>query len=346
MAVQDFCIMGKDTETENNGKIKTDIHLVRSLIAIFVLIAMISFAITFLRVQISNASNEELKYKYHYVFVGGEDSSRMIDSIYNETVKYGDTVGVYVETLNVPEDSEEAYADKIRMAVAMGVDGIILPAEDTDAFREAIDGATAEEIPVVTILSDCPSSLRKTLIEQDYYDLGRMYARGIIGIADVRELNIALLISDEYSGLFMDGLRDTLANEGNHLSVSLITNDVTDMPNFRLMNLVEELLTDEEQDIDILLCPDEYGTQIVYQAIKDYDLTGRAKLIGYGIAESLLRAVSTGEVSALVYIDSVQTGMLCVDALTNYKDSGITRDVITAENIIITKDNIERYLDE
>jgi ribose transport system substrate-binding protein len=338
--------MKNEKETEDSVKIKTDIHLVRSLIAIFVLIAMISFAITFLRVQINNASNEEPKYRYHYVFVGGEDSSRMIDSIYGEAVTYGDGVGVYVEALDVTDDSDEAYADKIRMAVAMGVDGIILAAEDTDTIKAAIDEATAEEIPVLTVLSDCPSSLRKTVIEQDYYDLGRMYARGIIGIADVRDLNIAVLISDEYSGLFMDGLKDTLANEGNHLNVNLITNDVTDMPNFRLMNLVEELLTDEKQKIDILLCPDEYGTQIVYQAIKDYDLTGRAKLIGYGITESLLRAVAAGEVSALVYIDSVQAGMLCIDALTNYIESGITRDSITAENIIITKDNIERYLDE
>lgn len=325
---------------------KIDSHTVRSLVIIFVLFVMIVSAFVFLRMQVANVSTDEQTYRYHYVFVGDTGDSRMLEIINDAAGEYGRKSGVYVEALDTGDESDSSYADRIDMAVAMGVNGIIVGAQEEKDIEDAIERASEEEIPVVTVLSDCPDSLRKAFIEPDVYDVGRTYARSIISVAGARKLNIAVLTGSDNNERFMAGLTDTLQNEGNHLDINIITEDITDMPNFRLMDLVAEMLTDDEMDIDMLLCPTEYTTQIVYQSVMDHNLAGRAQMIGYGINESLLRAVSNGEISALVYIDADQTGMECVDALTGYIDAGITRDHVTVESIMITGDNIGRYLDE
>lgn len=325
---------------------KTDFHTIRSLVTIFILFIMIVSAFVFLRMQVANVSTDEQKYRYHYVFVGDTGDSRMLEIINDAAGEYGRKSGVYVEALDTGDESDSSYADRIDMAVAMGVNGIIVGAQEEKDIADAVERASVAEIPVVTVLSDCPDSLRKTFIEPDVYDVGRTYARSIIAVAGARKLNIAVLVESDDNDRFMAGLSDTLQNEGNHLDINIITEDITDMPNFRLMDLVAEVLTDEEMDIDMLLCPTEYTTQIVYQSVMDHDLAGSSQIVGYGINESLLRAVSNGEISALVYIDADQTGMECVDALNGYIDSGVTRDHVTVESIMITSGNIGRYLDE
>ncbi len=325
---------------------KIDFHTVRSLVIIFILFVMIVSAFVFLRMQVANVSTDEQRYRYHYVFVGDTGDSRMLEIISNAAGEYGRSSGAYVEALDTGDESDGSYADRIDMAVAMGVDGIIVGSQEKNDIGEAIEKASQTEIPVVTVLSDCPDSLRKAFIEPDAYDVGRTYARSIIAVAGSRQLNIAVLVENDDNERFMAGLTDTLQNEGNHLDINLITEDITDMPNFRLMDLVAEMLTEKEMDIDMLLCPTEYTTQIVYQSVMDHNLAGSAQMIGYGINESLLRAVSNGEISALVYIDADQTGMECVDALNGYIEAGITRDHVTMESIMITSDNIGRYLDE
>ena len=334
------------SEKKKKAKHNIDSYTIRILIIMFLSFCVMIGASVFLRVQINKASSDTTYYRHHYVFIVGDDMTHMIDSIADEANKYGVTAGAFVEVLEAEDSSDEAYADKIRMAVSMNVDGIIIAGGDGEEIALAVNDAAASEIPAIAVLADCPESLRKTIISPDEYDLGRTYARSIILVADIRTLNIAVLVNAEQDELFMEGLQDTLRNEGNHLSVNLITEDITDMPNFRLMNRVEELLNDDELDIDMVLCPDEYNTQIVYQAVKDYNLSGKAKIIGYGISEPLLNAVDSGDIAALIYIDAQQTGMMCVDTLNDYIDNGIIRDNITVENITITKENIERYLDE
>ena len=333
---------------ENNIKTKHNIdpYTIRILIVMFISFCVMMGASVSLRVQINNASTDTAYYRHHYVFIVGDEMTHMIDSIAGEANKYGVRAGAFVEVLNAEDSSDEAYADKIRMASSMDVDGIIIAGGDGEEIAAAVNAAAAVQIPTIAVLSDCPDSLRKTIIAPDEYDLGRTYARGVILVADIRTLNIAVLIKEEQDALFMEGLEDTLRYEGNHLSVNLITEDVTDMPNFRLMDRVQELLSDSELDIDMVLCPDEYNTQIVYQAVKDYNLSGKAKIIGYGISEPLLNAIDSGDISALIYIDAVQTGMMCVDTLNDYIENGIIRDNITVENITITKENLERYLNE
>ena len=126
-------------------------------------------------------------------------------------------------------------------------------------MKQAIaDAQLQEEIPVVTVLSDCSDSARKTLIETDPYDLGRAYARGIIRVTETRSPQITIFMNNRLDDSFLQG-------------------------------------------------------------------------IGYGMAESLLRAVSGGEIAALLYIDAQQTGMMCVDALNGYLSTGSIRDHITVE---------------
>ena len=336
----------QEIQSENKTKKKPDPYTIRVLVVFVLALVILLAGAIFLHSQMKIAKREETTYYYHYVFVGANKDAQMLSSICAEAQSYGENHGAYVEALETAGNSAEAYANGIRMAQAMRADGILVAGADTEDMKQAIaDAQLQEEIPVVTVLSDCPDSARKTLIETDPYDLGRAYARGIIGVTETRSPQITIFMNNRLDDSFLQGIEETLEHEGNHLDVSIEIRDASDLPNFRLMDQVREML-DAQNHPDILLCPDEYQTKLIYQTMQDYNLTAKTQLIGYGMAESLLRAVSGGEIEALLYIDAQQTGMMCVDALNGYLSTGSIRDHITVENIMITRDNAERYLNE
>ena len=212
-----------------------------------------------------------------------------------------------------------------------------------------IENANGKGIPTITLLSDCPGSGRKSFVEIGNYNLGREYARIIINTTHRRRLRVTILMDDSLGSgdrTILNGIRETLANEGNHLNVSITIENIKDMPNFRLSEKVKDLLSVKEDAPDFLICLNEHDTKITYQAIKAYDLSGRSQMLGNGISVALLRAIKDGDITALIDVDSKQMGSICIDALLNYKERGYTSEHIIAEDTVVTKDNVERYLDE
>lgn len=345
----------RDSKTENTDagsgseerKRKLDKYGLYIIILLLFFVAAIVVISFYMHSQLDKINQEGTKYKYHFAFISKSEDSYTANHIYEEARNYGKQHGVYVEKLKTGSGASYSDDDYVRIALDMQVDGIILEGSDEDSIREAIDEAAESDIPTVTLLSDCPGS-RKSFIEIGDYNLGREYARTIINITKTRSPKVVLFVDEKAEGTerLLDGIRITLANEGNHLSVDLQVVDVGDLPNFRLSDLAKVTLSDKYDRPDILLCVNEHDTKIVYQAVRDYNLAGNAQIIGYGISDSLLKAVRDEDIAALIDADAEQLGMVCVDALVGYKSSGSINDHIIVDDTVVTKENIARYLDE
>lgn len=305
--------------------------------------------IVFTQMQTKEKVSSKVQYKRHYMFVNQTGNSYISDMIYEDAKVYGKQKGIYVEQLGSFSGSDYGIVDYLKMAMSMKVDGIILEGSDEDDVRMAINQASEQGIPVVTILSDCAGSRRKSFIELGDYNLGRQYGRQIINIAERREPKVVLLMHEsekESESKIKNGIQETLENEGNHLQVSFRTEQMDSDTQFSTSEKMKEILTDEETRPDILICMNERDTRMVYQSLVDYDLEGKVQIIGYCVSESLMKAVRDGGIAALIDVDTEQAGMLCIDALTYYLENGSVNDYIIVDDMVITKENVERYIED
>ena len=312
-------------------------------------VATIIGLIVFTQIQTRENEGSKIQYKRHYMFVNQTGNSFISDRIYEDAKTYGKQKGVYVEQLGNYAQAEYALVDYLKMAMAMKVDGIILEGADEDDVRMAVNQASEQGIPVVTILSDCTGSRRKSFIELGDYDLGREYGRQIINITEKREPKVVLLINETAkgnAGEIRTGIQETLENEGNHLQVSFRTERLGEGTQSEISDKIKEILLDEEERPDILLCMDEQDTKTVYQFLIDYDLEGKVQIIGSCVSESLIKADRDGGIAALIDVDTEQAGMLCVDALNYYIENESVNDYIIVDDMVITKENVERYIED
>lgn len=339
----------KSVEKKSNKRKKHDMYSVGIVITLVFLLASIVVISLYIHSKLRSVKKKEARYDYHFAFISKSEDSYITEHIYEEAFNYGRQHDAYVEKLNAGSNGDYSVADYVEMAASMKADGIILEGNNDEELRKMIENANGKGIPTITLLSDCPGSGRKSFVEIGNYNLGREYARIIINTTHRRRLRVTILMDDSLGSgdrTILNGIRETLANEGNHLNVSITIENIKDMPNFRLSEKVKDLLSVKEDAPDFLICLNEHDTKITYQAIKDYDLSGRSQMLGNGISVALLRAIKDGDITALIDVDSKQMGSICIDALLNYKERGYTSEHIIAEDTVVTKDNVERYLDE
>ncbi len=326
-----------------------DRYEIKILIILLTILIVIVGLFVCVHIALKRGKGEEDRYQYHFIFVSRSEDSYTANHIYEEAKNYGRLHGAYVEKLKESLNLSYTDSDYVNMAAAMKVDGIILEPSGDSEVKIAIDEAFDENIPTITVLSDCAESKRCSFMELGDHNLGREYGRIIIDIAKTRTPKVMVLVNEdtpESTDRILEGITETLSNEGNHLQVDLQKKEVTGLLNFRLMSLVNDILTSDSMRPDILICMNEKDTKLVNQAVNDYNLAGKTQIIGTGISSLLLKAINEDVISALVDADASQAGMMCIDAMTGYLKNGEINEHIIVEDAVVTKNNVERYLNE
>lgn len=318
------------------------------IIILLILFGIMVFGLlAFTRMQEKGGETERIQYKRHYMFISRKGDSFISDRIYGEAQEYGLGKDVYVERIGGFANSDYQTLDYLKMAVAMKADGIILEASDDDAVRKCINQASELGIPTVTILSDCAGSRRKSYIGLGDNDLGREYGRLVIDIAKTKTPKVVFLMhidSKESENQIAREIRETIKNEGNHLQIQFRGECLETASDDTLRDRMKEILNNQEERPDILICENEKDTEMLYQYLIDYELVGQIQIIGSGVSEALLEAVRDGGVAALIDVDTKQTGKLCIDALNYYIENKSVNEYITVDDMVITSENVERYI--
>ncbi|MCR5216592.1 MAG: substrate-binding domain-containing protein [Lachnospiraceae bacterium] len=329
---------------EKKGEVRYTQYLLVILIGLLLAIGVVS---VYIHVALHQVEANEPRYTYHFAYISKAADAYTTNRIYEEARAYGLEKAAYIEKFRSNSINDYTDADYVRMATAMEVDGIIVEGSGDEQLLQAINEASIANIPVITILSDSKKSCRDSFIEIGSYNLGREYARTLIQLSRGRYLSATILLDEEDTSNIelMRGMRETLANEGNHLSVELQVLNVHDLANFRITDMVREIL-EKEPFPEFLICVTEKDTMLTYKAMKDYNLTGRTHLVGLGISESFLKAIQDGEMAAVIDVDAVQMGTLCVETLVQLNEEGTVNSHLIADDTVITKENVARYLND
>ena len=244
----------------------------------------------------------------------------------------------------------------MEIAIASGVDGIIVTASEEEAMTALIDRADMAGIPVVTLYGDNTQSARCSFVGVGSYNLGREYGRQALrimrerlaGSAD-RPVRVTLLVNSYANSLdqniLYSGIQETIEQERGETAVELSLQSVDDTNAFSVEESVRDIFMGQEIP-DILICLNELNTTCAYQAVVDYNKVGTVSILGHYVSDTILNAIDRSGIYATVDIDTAQMGAFCIDALQEYHDLGYTSQYFTADISLITKENVDEYLRE
>jgi ribose transport system substrate-binding protein len=239
-------------------------------------------------------------------------------------------------------------ADRMNIAISSKVDGIILEGDDSKETAELIDKATANGIPVVTVLSDCQTSSRKSFVGLNNFSLGSEYGEELAAIGDMNKkypMNALILLDGD------DGNSDDIIHAAIQQAVTgrliKLTSAVVDTSSpftseESVMNILDGLATIP----DVIICLNDRTTESAIQCIVEKNLVGKTTILGYYDSDTILKAIDRGSVYATFAIETKTVAKQCVNALNEYNNTGFVSEYNPANYILINRQNVSEYTRE
>ena len=305
----------------------------------------------FFRMQMDKASRlmegaSYESYESYYAMISSNHESALWRSIYQGAVEAAAKNGAYVEMLGSNLSTDYSRQDLMRIAIASGVDGIILEADESGDYTGLINEADAAGIPVVTVMGDDTTSNRKSFIGVNNYNLGREYGRQVLLAGeDVQEVLVLISTSmpDTSQNIIFSGIQETLVEAGRddiRVYAAAIEGDNT----FAVEESVRDVFL--EQSMDVLICLDELSTTCAYQAVVDFNRVGQIDIIGYYDSETILRGIERNVIHSTIALDTGEMGEYSIEALEEYRETGYVSDYFGVDTDLITIENVRDYLED
>ena len=285
------------------------------------------------------------EYSRLYAYIADDPDSQLSNRIYKEIVDYAKENDCYVEMTGQNLSTSYSKADRLK------VDGIILEADSSVETAELINKANDAGIPVVTVLSDCSESQRKSFVGLNNYDLGSEYGNELAKIREEKRAYPlkALILLDKDEGnsddMIFSGLNEALKGRNIVLTSSGVDTSTPFTSEEDVMNILDQL--DKQGQIpDVIICPNDRISESVYQCIVDKNLVGKTRILAYYDSETILKAIEKGSVYATFAIEANIVAKQCVNALNEYNNTGLVSEYFTSKYIMISKSNISSYKPE
>ena len=259
------------------------------------------------------------------------------------------------------ENLSETYQleDRLRMAVAASVDGILLAPNGSAAINDRINQATGErDIPVLCMMSDEAGSGRSGYVGINNYEQGQAYGMLLQRLASESEeerLEVSMLRTTsagredgeaeaDFSGdVVYTGLIEYLNNHelGDRISVS--RSSVNQASVFNCKRDIQILLQREDAP-NVIICDNYMLTLSACQVLVDRNLVGTVQVLGSYISDEILDYVQKGTLYGTVAVDPYELGRICVSELVELCEEGRTNDYYPLEMMIVDGDNVRTYI--
>lgn len=285
------------------------------------------------------------EYPRLYAYIAEDPESKLSNRIYKEISDYAINNGCYVEMTGQNLSASYSKADRINIAISSKVDGIILEGDDSEETAALIEKATENGIPVVTVLTDCVSSSRKSFIGLNNYSLGTEYGDELVSIGEAKRKYplSALILLDRDDGnaddIIHSSIKESVTGRNIRLSSAIVDSSTPFTSEESVMNILDGLDTIP----DVIICLNDRTTESVYQCIVDKNLVGKTTILGYYNSETILKAIDKGSVYATFAVEANIIATQCVNALNEYNNTGFVSEYFSSNYIKINRDNISDY---
>ncbi len=283
--------------------------------------------------------------QYHFAMICENIDDPFWISVKKGVERASGEFNVAVE-INWPSSANaEAQAKCLDMAIVSKVDGIVTYVWDEEQTGALIDKSVDKAIPVVTIKTDNKNSRRAAFVGVNTYSAGTEIGKMLIE-ATGGHGEAAVLVSNEKTGgtmvqnLMLSGITDAL-KEAPELKLSAIEYDYDNF--LSLEDTIRDLLINRP-GLRAIICTNEKDTTLVAQRLIDLNKVNYS-IIGYGDTPEILRYIDNKVIFGTVFADHEQMGYDAIKALVDLKEGGRTSAYFTVDTHLITKSNVEKYLE-
>ena len=283
------------------------------------------------------------EYPRLYAFIAEDPDSQLSNRIYKEISEYAKENGCYVEMTGENLSATYSKADRINIAISSKVDGIILEGDDSEETKELIRKAEDAGVPVVTILSDCEGSERKSFIGLNQYTLGTEYGNTLTEIStDKYPLSVLILKNGNSDDFIIQAIQKQLT--GRFVAIS--SKEVDTSSQFTSEENIMKILDELNKMPDVIICLNDKITESAIQSIVEKNLVGKTTILGYYDSDTILKAIDRGSVYATFAIETKTVAKQCVNALNEYNNTGFVSEYNPANYILINRQNVSDYTRE
>ena len=283
------------------------------------------------------------EYPRLYAFIAEDPDSQLSNRIYKEISDYAKENGCYVEMTGENLSATYSKADRINIAISSKVDGIILEGDDSEETKELIRKAEDAGVPVVTILSDCEGSERKSFIGLNQYTLGTEYGNTLTEIStDKYPLSVLILKNGNSDDFIIQAIQKQLT--GRFVAIS--SKEVDTSSQFTSEENIMKTLDELNKMPDVIICLNDKITESAIQSIVEKNLVGKTRILGYYDSETIRKAIEKGSVYATFTIDTKTLAIQSVNALNEFNNTGHVSDFYTIKALKLTRTNLSVYNSE
>jgi ribose transport system substrate-binding protein len=266
--------------------------------------------------------------KHYVMIVDGSYSEYWMD-VYTSASEEAAESNAYIELKRCDVDSEYTMIDLMNQSIYSDVDGIILQYTGEDGLSDKITEATEKNIPVVTLLNDAPESGRISYVGINAYSLGQTYADMFTELMkdDTDADNVVFFLTDTDSGrnqeqIFTQARAGILSSFASKKNINVSSVEVPANGLFGASEEIRKNFSYSEECPDFVVCFDAATTDIVYQALTDYNLLSQVKVIGYYKSETILKAIEDEKIISTLMLDTDEMGRYAAEALDDFEKSG------------------------
>jgi ribose transport system substrate-binding protein len=192
-----------------------------------------------------------------------------------------------------PEDELKAFQN----ASAGNPSGILVSPARPAMFKDAIDSAVKQGIPVICVDSDSPESRRVMFIGTDNYRAGLESGQRLVEVMHEHGRAVVLTVPGQLNlDERLRGVQEVL-KEYSHISVAYVYND-QGSPDTAQQEINE--LLGKDKDVQAILCLEASGGPGAAKALDQAAMTGKIYIVAMDANPDTLTGISKGLVTATV----------------------------------------------
>lgn len=285
-------------------------------------------------------------YSRHFAMVVGDSDDPFWTSVYHSAAQTAQDNDAYLELTGGGLSERYDLQERMRMAIAQQVDGILVYPDGSEEMTQLIEEAADREIPVVTLMEDDLNSSRQAHVGGNNYDQGQEYGRLLRQLWEEQGESVrrVAVLLDSSWGTSQEILYSAILEACDALPLTFQAVTVDSTNSFSAEEVIRDLIMDAASQPDVLVCLDDTDTISAYQAVVDYNRVGQVQILGNYDSTHTLTAIQKGIIYATIAIDPQQLGQQAVEALTDYLSDGRANAYTTVDLLVITGETVEDYL--
>jgi len=238
---------------------------------------------------------------------------------------------------------ETKYIEQINIVKAMinrKVDGIVLAPTDRAKLVPVVDEAMQDGIPVAIIDSGINTDNIVSFIATDNYQGGVMGARRLADILGKKgKVALIKVIPGSASTTAREeGFRETLAKE--FPDVKLVAEEYGMSQSTTSLKVVSNILT-AQPDLNGIFAANEPGAIGALNAVKNRDLVGKVKIVGFDASDILIAGIRDGSLDATLVQAPFEMGYKGVKAVVDKLAGKTPEKEVHTSVALVTKGNLD-----